>query len=70
MDCKPSGSTPFYGNLQARSTGAGFAIPSPGDLSDPGMEPGSPMLWADYLPSEPPGLLLLREAPALGHVGY
>ena len=26
-----------------------------GDLLDPGMEPESPALQADYLPSEPPG---------------
>ena len=26
-----------------------------GDLSDPGIEPGSPALQADSLPSEPPG---------------
>ena len=30
-------------------------FPSPGDLSDPGIDPGSPTLWADALPSEPPG---------------
>ena len=29
-------------------------FPSPGDLPDPGMEPGSPALRADALPSEPP----------------
>ena len=28
---------------------------SPGDLPDPGIEPGSPALQADSLPSEPPG---------------
>ena len=28
--------------------------PSPGDLSDPGIEPGSPALQVDSLPSEPP----------------
>ena len=28
---------------------------SPGDLPDPGNEPGSPALQADTLPSEPPG---------------
>ena len=27
----------------------------PGDLPDPGIEPGSPALRADALPSEPPG---------------
>ena len=29
--------------------------PSPGDLLDPGIEPGSPTLQADSLPPEPPG---------------
>ena len=30
-------------------------FPSPGDLPDPGIEPGSPALQADSLSSEPPG---------------
>ena len=30
------------------------AIPSPGDLPNPGIEPGSPALQADSLPSESP----------------
>ena len=34
---------------------SGLPFPSPGDLLDPGMEPGSPALQGDYLPSEPPG---------------
>ena len=29
------------------------AMPSPGDLPDPGIEPGCPVLQADSLPSEP-----------------
>ena len=29
--------------------------PSPGDLPNPGIEHGSPILQADSLPSEPPG---------------
>ena len=36
---------------------SGSPFPSPGDLSDPGIEPGSPALQADALPSEPPGKL-------------
>ena len=32
-----------------------FPFPSPGDLPKPGIEPGSPELQADALPSEPPG---------------
>ena len=34
---------------------SGLSFPSPGDLSDPGIEPGYPELQADSLPSEPPG---------------
>ena len=34
---------------------SGLPFPSPEDLPDPGIEPGSPTLWADALPSEPPG---------------
>ena len=30
-------------------------FPSPGDLPDPGIKPGSPALEADALTSEPPG---------------
>ena len=37
----------------------GLPLPSPGDLPDPGIEPGSPALQADALPSEPPGKPLL-----------
>ena len=34
---------------------SGLPFPSPGDLSDSGIEPRSPSLQADALPSEPPG---------------
>ena len=34
---------------------SGLPFPSSGDLSNPGIEPGSPTLQADALPSEPPG---------------
>ena len=34
---------------------SGLPVPSPGDLSDPGIEPGSSTVQADSLPSEPPG---------------
>ena len=30
-------------------------MPSPWDLPDPEIEPGFPALWADSLPTEPPG---------------
>ena len=53
MDCSPTGSS-VYEILQATIL-EGIAIPSPGDLPDLGMEPGSPVLHADFLLSEPPG---------------
>ena len=34
---------------------SGLPFPSPEDLPDPGIEPGSPALQADALPSEPQG---------------
>ena len=33
---------------------SGLPFPSPGDLPNPGIEPGSPALRVDSLPSEPP----------------
>ena len=39
---------------------SGLPFPSPVDLPDPGMEPGSPALEAESLPSEPP-----RETPVI-----
>ena len=43
-----------HGVFQARVQSA-LPFPSPGDLPDPGIERGPPALWADALPSEPPG---------------
>ena len=34
---------------------SGLPFPFSGDLPNPGIEPGSPALQADTLPSEPPG---------------
>ena len=34
---------------------SGLPLPSPGDLPSPRIEPGSPVLRVDYLPSEPVG---------------
>ena len=53
MDCSLSGSS-VHGIFQARVL-EWIANPSPGDLPDPGIEPGSPTLQADALLSEPPG---------------
>ena len=35
---------------------SGVPFPSPGDLPDPGIKPGSPAFQADALTSEPPGI--------------
>ena len=37
----------------------GFPFPSPEDLHNPGIKPGSPALQADSVPSEPPGKPLI-----------
>ena len=34
---------------------SGLPFPSPGDLPNPGVDPGSPALQTDFLSSEPPG---------------
>ena len=46
---------------------SGLPFPSPGDLSDPGIEPGSPTLQADTLPSEPQGKPILAFTGELFH---
>ena len=38
---------------------SGLPFPTPGDLSNPGIKPGSPALQADSLPSDPQGKLCL-----------
>ena len=37
------------------SHSSGYPFPSPGNLPNPEIEPGSPALQTDSLPSEPPG---------------
>ena len=39
---------------------SGLPFPSPGNLSDPGIEPGSPALQANALPSDSPGNIFLK----------
>ena len=52
MDSSPPGSS-VHGILQARVLEWIAILKSPGDLPDPGIEPKSPSLQADSLPSEP-----------------
>ena len=45
---------PLSMGLSRQEYWSGLPCPPPGDLPDPGMEPGSPALQADFLLSEPP----------------
>ena len=45
---------------------SGLPFPSPGDLPNPGIEPGSPAMQADALPSEPHAKYLKRGRRASG----
>ena len=46
---------PPYMGFSRQEYWSGLPFPSPGDLPEPGLEPGSPALQTDALPSEPPG---------------
>ena len=52
MECSPPGSS-VYGILQARIL-EWVAIPSPGDLPDPGIELSSTALAGGFFSTEPP----------------
>ena len=54
MDCNLPGSS-VHGDSPGKNTGLGCHDPPPGDLPNPGIKTRSPTLWADSLPSEPPG---------------
>ena len=69
MGYSPRGSS-VHGILQAECW-SGLPC-TPGDLPNPGIEPQSPELQADSLPSEPPGnpnpiLLVSSQKEKLGH---
>ena len=51
MDCSQ---TPLSMEFSRQEYWSGLPFPSPGDLPNPGVEPGFPALHADSLPSEPP----------------
>ena len=53
MDC--SQQAPPSMEFSRQEYWSGLPFPSPGDLRNPGIEPRSPALQADTLPSEPPG---------------
>ena len=55
--CKP----PLPMAFSRQEYWSGLPCPPPRDLPDPGTEPGSPALQADYLPCEPPGKLFRQQ---------
>ena len=53
MNCSPL--APLFMGFSRHEYWNGSPFPSPGDFPDPEIEPRSPALQADSLPSEPPG---------------
>ena len=49
---------------------SGLPFPSPGDLPNRGIEPGSPCLQADTLPSEPPGKRVTQKRAAASSLRF
>ena len=58
MDSSPPGSS-VHGDSPGKNTRVGCHALLQGDLPNPGIEPRSPALQADSLPSEPPGKPIL-----------
>ena len=68
MDCSPPDSAVH--RILQEEYWSGLPFPSRGDLSHPGVEPGSPALQADSLPTESPGKIQgphLSEPPLCAH---
>ena len=64
MDCNhPCPQAPLSVEFSGQEYWSGLPFPPPGDLPNPDLlEPGSPTLQADSLPSEPPGKPLKIDA--------
>ena len=58
---------PLSMEFSRREYWSGLPFPSPGDLPDPEIEPRSPALQADFLPSEPPRKVKVK-VKSLSHV--
>ena len=52
---RPRGLQPLSMRFSRPEDWGGLPFPSPGDLPDPGIEPGPPALQADSLSTELPG---------------
>ena len=60
--CNPLDCSLYLWNSPGKDTGVGKPVPSPVDLPNPGIKPGSPTLWTDSLPFEPPGKFLFSHS--------
>ena len=49
---------------------SGQPFHSPGNLSNPGIEPKSPTLWVDFLPAEPQGKPKIVKGPIIGKLPF
>ena len=58
MDCSLPGSS-VHGDSPGKNIGVGCHALLQGNLPNPGIEPTSPALQADFLPSQPPGFQAL-----------
>ena len=67
VSCSLPGSS-VHGNSPGKNTGVGCHAPPPGDLSNPGIEPRSPALQVNSLPSEPPPGKLLYAVLGVGRL--
>ena len=54
VGCSLPGSS-VHGGSPGKNIGSGLPCSPPGNLPNPGIEPRSPALQVDSLPSEPPG---------------
>ena len=60
MDYRPPHQAPLSMGFSKQEYWRGLSFPSPGDLSDPGIESRSSALQVDSLPSEPRGKTIFR----------
>ena len=58
--CTVAYQAPLFLGFSRQEYWNGLPFPSPEDLPNPGIEPGSPTLQADALPSELPGKPLIK----------
>ena len=68
-DCSPPGSS-VLGDSPGKKTGVGRLCLLQGDVSNPGIEPGSPALQADSLPAELPAVPKLLGVQSLLPISF